>query len=105
MSTPILQLVEQVSAYLTRAVAPPSDQVAWSIGLQVAAVTKLDKYRNGDLYRQTTKSNKLYYRAVKERDNITDPVQAWQTWYNINIKALKALKMAAAGVQAGAGRA
>lgn len=95
----ILQMVEQVHGYLARVVTAPSDQVAWSVGLQVAAITKLDKYRNGDLYRNTTKANKGYYRAVVERDGITDPVQKWTTWYNINIKALKALKMAAAGVQ------
>lgn len=98
----VLQLVEQVRHALAQTVQAPADQVAWVVGLQVASVTKAHKYARGNSYREITQSMSRVYRAQVEKNNVTDPLQKWTMWYNLNIKALKAMKAAAGQLAAGA---
>ncbi|MGB9774496.1 MAG: hypothetical protein ACPL4I_10825 [Bacteroidota bacterium] len=93
----VLEYVQTVRNALMPAVQVPYDQIAWVVGLQVAAVTKAEKFRRGDVYRDMARALSRQYRAVKEEKNLSG-LEAYTQWYNMGVMAFKKMKKAAAAL-------
>jgi hypothetical protein len=93
----VLEYVQTVRNALVPAVQVPYDQIAWVVGLQIASVTKAEKYRRGDPYREIVRAMKPVYGATKLEKGVSG-LEAYTLWYNMAVTALQKMKKAAAAL-------
>jgi len=91
----ILELKNVAAQAAASLAAINPDHVAWSVGLQVASITKIHKVARGDLYRNTVRSLSPVYRSLKAKNKYSG-LQAYALWYELGPKALKAIRDALA---------